>query len=112
MRPDKIPLLELIAARSEIRQAGLEKMLVEINEFRTAGICASTATLEERARQLMPDLVVVDCEAESDAGELTAALGRVAANITSAPHEDPATPELQRGLGNTGNDKPREPATF
>jgi NarL family two-component system response regulator YdfI len=92
----------LIAARSAIRQAGLEKLLAGTAEFRTVGVCASPAVLEERARQLAPDLLVLDCEAESIADEFTAVLDHVAGNIDTVVLVDDPEPDLTAELLATG----------
>jgi two-component system, NarL family, response regulator YdfI len=88
----------LIAARSAFRQAGFEKMLAGTSEFRTVGICAGMVALEERARQLAPDLVVVDWDAQSGAAELTTALGQVAANIATLVLVDDPPPDVTAEL--------------
>jgi NarL family two-component system response regulator YdfI len=88
----------LIAAQSAIRQAGFEKMLAETSEFRTAGIYADLVALEERARQLAPDLVVLDWDAQSEAAELATALGQLAANITTVVLVDDPAPDITAEL--------------
>ncbi len=87
----------LIVARSAIRQAGLEKMIAGASEFSTVGVSASLAALEERARQLVPDVLVVDCDGESEAA-LTTALGRVAVNIRTVVLVDDPAPEFTAAL--------------
>jgi NarL family two-component system response regulator YdfI len=88
----------LIAVRSAIRQAGFEKMLAETSEFREVGSCAGMAALEERARQLAPDLVVVDWDAQPEAAELATVLGRVAANISTLVLVDDPEPDVTAQL--------------
>ena len=73
-------------------------MLAETSEFRTVGSCASVAVLEERARQLAPDLVVLDWKAQSEAAELATALGQVAANITTLVLVDDPAPDVTAEL--------------
>lgn len=92
-----LPLKVLVAARSAIRQAGLEKMLAGTSEFSLAGVCASMAALEERARQLAPDLVLLDWEGQGDASLVTA-LGRVAVNVDTVVLVDEPAPQLSSAL--------------
>lgn len=92
------PARVLVAARSAIRQAGLEKLLAATAEFRPAGICASLAALEERTRQLDPELVVLDWEEQSAAGDLPNGLGRVASEVSTLVLVDDPSPELIAAL--------------
>jgi NarL family two-component system response regulator YdfI len=77
------PAKVLLATRSPIRQAGLEKVLREAGGFKAVGVCSSLASLEQRAQQLVPDFIVVDWDAQSDAGELMDALRQVAAHVST-----------------------------
>jgi two-component system, NarL family, response regulator YdfI len=88
----------LVAARSAIRQAGLEKMLAESSEFETVGVCASLTALEERARQVRPDLIVLDYDGESPADALTAELGRIPASISTVVLVDDPVPAFTAAL--------------
>jgi DNA-binding NarL/FixJ family response regulator len=88
----------LIAARSAIRQAGLEKMLAATSELSVVGVCASPAALEERARLLAPDLVVVDWEAHAGAAGITATLGNIATNVSTVVLVDDPEPEVSAAL--------------
>jgi DNA-binding NarL/FixJ family response regulator len=88
----------LIVARSAIRQAGLEKMLAGASEFSAVGVSAALAALEERARQLAPDVLVVDCDGESEAAALTTALGPVAVNVSTVVLVDDPAPEVTAAL--------------
>jgi two-component system, NarL family, response regulator YdfI len=88
----------LVAARSAIRQAGLEKMLAESSDFRTVGVCAGIAALEERARQLAPDLIVLDYDAQSDGSDLPGALENITANINTMVLLDDPAPERVAAL--------------
>lgn len=92
------PARVLVAARSAIRQAGLEKLLAASSEFRPAGICASLAALEERTRQVDPDLVVLDWEEQSLPGDLPNGLSRIAAEVSTVVLVDDPSPELVAAL--------------
>ncbi len=58
-------------------------MLAESDDFKAVGVCSSLALLEQRVRQLAPELVLVDWDVHSDAGELTAALHQVAPHVST-----------------------------
>ena len=88
----------LIAARSGIAQAGLEKMLAGMPEFKTVGLCASIAALEARSRQLAPDLVLLDWDGQSDVSVLIGALQAVASNINTVVLLDDPAPEIAAAL--------------
>jgi len=69
-------------------------MLAVNSQFRLVGTCSSVASLEPRARLLTPDLVLLDWDPQSDASELTTALGSVASNVSTVILVDDPGPEL------------------
>jgi DNA-binding NarL/FixJ family response regulator len=88
----------LIAARSGVRQAGLEKMLAESSDFRAVGVCAGIAAVKERARQLTPDIVLLDWDGQSDAAAFIGPLEHITANINAVVLLDDPAPELVAAL--------------
>ena len=75
-------------------------MLAATPEFSVVGVCVSVSALEQRGRQLTPDLVVLDWEAQANAAGLPAELGRVAANVnTVVLADDPGPGECAALLG-------------
>lgn len=104
----------LVAARSVIRQAGLEKLIAGISGFRVAGVCAGLATLEERARQLAPDLIVVDWdESASEFGDVLERLAEQSCVLVLADDPSPGlTAELLAGGVHSVIPRDSNPAEF
>ena len=73
-------------------------MLAECSEFRTVDVCAGITALEERARQLAPDLVVLDWDGQTDFAAFIGALKHITANINTVVLLDDAAPELNAAL--------------
>ena len=76
----------------------LEKLLAASAEFDSAGISASLAALEERVRQVDPDLIVLDWEEPSPSANLPNSLSQVAAEVGTVVLVDDPSPEVVAAL--------------
>jgi len=92
------PTRVLIAARSAIRQAGLEKLLANSSEFRLVGVCPSIAGFEQLARQVTPDIGLVDWDTQSDSDGVTGILRQIATEIRTVVLVDGPAPEFTAAL--------------